>query len=188
MRMLRLMTPHTSKLCPSDSGIVGKSGIFRLQHDRAVLNPVAFDGKSAIQQRKHDAAVDRIAGPVDDRNIAGKNARAGHALALDANGEGRRRMLDEQLVKIERTVDIVLGRRRKSPSGRPGHHRYALCGPALDIEKRSDVAPIVRGREVARDVGQPYWQPHYLGPQSRSSPRPCPSPAVILFCAHIRCP
>ena len=36
MRMLRVMTPHTSKLCPSADRHVGKGRIFRLQPHRAV--------------------------------------------------------------------------------------------------------------------------------------------------------
>ena len=58
MRMLRVMTPHTSKRCPSDDRMSAKAGFSACSHDRAVLDPVALDGECAVEQRQHDAAVD----------------------------------------------------------------------------------------------------------------------------------
>ena len=37
------------------------------------------------------------------------NRRPGHALAADPHGEGRGRVLHQQLVEIERPVEIVVG-------------------------------------------------------------------------------
>jgi hypothetical protein len=38
------------------------------------------------------------AGAIDDRAIAGEDAGTGHALALDADREGRGRMLDKKVL------------------------------------------------------------------------------------------
>ena len=119
-----------------------------------------------------------VAGAVDDRDIAGKDAGAGHALALDADREGGGRMLDQQLVKIERPVDIVLGRRRKSRSGRPGHHRHAQRRADLDIDKGGDIALPLRG-QLARQIGD-------CGTGRRTAlvgvPRCRPAPALAPPC------
>jgi MFS family permease len=48
------------------------------------------------------------------RDIAGENPHAGHAFALDAYSEGGGRMLDQQLVEIQRPVDRTAHRRSKN--------------------------------------------------------------------------
>ena len=127
-----------------------------------------------------------VAGAVDDRDIAGKNAGAGHALALDADGEGGGRMLDQQLVEIERPVDVVLGRRRKSRGGRPGHHRHAQRRAALDIDKGGDVARrFFAAANCAGQIGERHRQTHHFGRRSGTTPRPCPAAAMLLSCDHI---
>src|ERR1700751_4113985 len=52
--------PHLETLSVGNPH-VRVSRIFRLQHDRAVFHPIALDREGAIQQRQHDAAVDRLA-------------------------------------------------------------------------------------------------------------------------------
>ena len=50
---------------------------------------------------------------VDNQNVAVEQARIDHEVASEAHKEGRRRMLDQELVEIELAFQIVIGRRRK---------------------------------------------------------------------------
>jgi hypothetical protein len=92
-------------------------------------------------------------------------------VALDADGEGGGRMLDQQLVEIERAVDVILGRRRKPTRGRPRHHRHVLRRPALDIEERGEVARLSDRCQLAGKFGDRHRQPHHLGRRSRTRAR-----------------
>jgi hypothetical protein len=155
-----------------------------LQPYRAVPDPVTLHRERAIDQCQDDVAIDRLAGPVDDRDIAGKDASAGHALALDANRESGGRMLDQQLVEIERPVDIVLGRRRKPAGRRPGHHRDAQRRLALDGEHSRDIAALACPGKPTSEIGERRRQAHHLGRRSRTTPGPCPASASLLSCFH----
>jgi len=116
--------------------------------------------------------------------VAGERLPAPVMLSpLDADGEGRRRMLDQQLVEIERPVDIVLGRRRKirTPPTRPSSARAAPCGSRRRGRRRRRPFFFVPPRACGRIPRAATGNRTTPGPRSRSSPRPCPPPAVILF-------
>ena len=72
--------------------------------------PVALDGEFAVEQRQHDAVVGRRDGTVDDGDVARKKPGADHAFAGEPHGESGGGIDDQQLVEIERTVQIILGR------------------------------------------------------------------------------
>ena len=75
---------------------------------------MTLDGELRVDQGEHDTAVEGRQGAVDDRDITGEKAGPRHALARDPQREGGGRVVDQQLVEIERLVQIVLGRARES--------------------------------------------------------------------------
>ena len=155
-------TPHLEGL-PIPNRDIRKCRVFGLQLDGAIFHPITLDREGTVEQRQHDIAIDGRAGAVDDRDIARKDAGPGHAVALDADSEGRRRMLDQQLVEIEWPVDIVLGRRRKSAGRRPRHHWNAQRRASLDTKEGSGITRFVCRRELARKIGERHRQPHRFG-------------------------
>jgi hypothetical protein len=66
---------------------------------------------------------------------AGEQPDTCHALAGDADGESGGRILDQQIVEIERPVEIVVGGRGKAAGGRGGHQRHGRRLPRLDREE-----------------------------------------------------
>ena len=51
---------------------------------------------------------------VDDGDVAGKDARAGHRIAVHAHREGGRRVRREVAVQVDLLFYVVIGRRRES--------------------------------------------------------------------------
>jgi hypothetical protein len=93
----------------------------------------------SMTQRQHDAAGRGFDGAVDHGDVAGKETGAGHALARKADGGGRRRIADEELVEVERPVEIVVGRRREAVGGGAAYKRDGLDAGGLDVQESVDV-------------------------------------------------
>jgi len=62
-----------------------------------------------------------------------------------------------------RSIDVVLGRRRKSAGGSPGHHRHAQRRLAVDSEYSRDIAALACLDKLAGEIGERRRQAHYLG-------------------------
>ena len=80
------------------------------QDDGRATAPVTLHGKFAVEQCQHDAVVGRRDGAIDHGDVAWKKPGADHAFAGEPHGEGGGGIDDQQLVEVERTVQIILGR------------------------------------------------------------------------------
>src|SRR5579884_497992 len=89
---------------------VGKVRVLGFEYDPAVARAVALDGEFAVEQGQHDAPGRRFERAVDDGDVAREQTGADHAVAGEADREGGGRVADQQLVEIERTVEVVVGR------------------------------------------------------------------------------
>jgi hypothetical protein len=116
--------------------------IFRvlgLEPDARASFAIALDGEFPGQQRQHDRPIDGRARTVDDRDVAGKQPGARHAFAGDADSEGGGRVFDQQIVEVERPVEIVVGGRGKAAGGGCCHQRHRRGLADLDGQERFDV-------------------------------------------------
>jgi hypothetical protein len=122
-----------------------EAGILRRQDDDSAPAPVALDGEFAVEQCQHDAVVGRRDRPIDHGDITWKKPDADHAFAGESHGERGGGIGDQQFVEIERTVEIILGRRGEAALDDDAgeRHRHAVAG--LHVEKFIDVA----GAQVA---------------------------------------
>lgn len=93
-------------------GPVGR--VLGREKEPAVKAAKPFDRQVAVHGRDDDAAGPGLHGPVHHQDVAGVDARAGHGITAGPDVEGGGRVLDAQLVEVERLVQVVLGRARKS--------------------------------------------------------------------------
>jgi hypothetical protein len=72
------------------------------------------------------------------------------------------RVADQQLVKIERPLEVIIGRQREPAGIRAFDKAYGLCSAGLDIEKPVDVAgPQASLAQPARELGNRHRQPDH---------------------------
>jgi hypothetical protein len=69
--------------------------VFGLQSDARSSLAIALDGELPTKQRQDDRTVDGVSRSIDDRDVARKQPGARHACG---------RILDQQIVEIERTI------------------------------------------------------------------------------------
>ena len=85
--------------------------------------PVGLHGELAVHAGDDHRAVRWLERAVDDEEVPVLDAGAGHRVALRADEVGRGRPRDQQLVEVERALDILLGGRREPRHDRRGHER-----------------------------------------------------------------
>ena len=173
MRIDFAITPHTSNAEVLGQLDILEGRVFGLEPGARALAAVTLHRELSGQQRQHDRAVDRRAGAIDHGNVARKQSGAGHAFARDPHREGRGRVLDQQLVEIERTVQIVVGRRRKPAGRRRGHQGHRGGPPGRDVEKGIDVScPQRLVGQALRQGRHGQRQTHHPGRLPRRAPHP----------------
>lgn len=118
------------------------------------VEPQPPDQKFALIGRKHDAAASLFSRPVDHENVARKNARIRHGVALDLNEKGRERPAHKDLVERHALV----------PAVRRGRWEAASRG------KREALEQIARGMTADQAYptadGRPAAFPEALGKKS----------------------
>jgi hypothetical protein len=84
----------------------------------------ALQGELTIEDGQHDAPVDGCLAAIDYGDITRKDARINHAVTSHAHGEGRVWVLNQQLVEVERPVQIIICRSRKARRCPAKHQRH----------------------------------------------------------------
>jgi len=92
-------------------------GVGGLEPDAATVAAVGLHGELAVHAGDDHRAVLRLERAVHDQEVAVLHAGAGHRVALRADEVGRGGTRDQQLVEVERPLDVLLGGR-----GEPRHH------------------------------------------------------------------
>ena len=110
-------------------GIHANRLVFRVrghQPGATLLEPHALDRELPVDVADGDAAVIRGHRTIDDEQVAIADAVPGHAVARDAHEEGRGGVVDKLPIQIQRSIEKVVGRRRKA-----GLHLAARHGDLL---------------------------------------------------------
>src|SRR5690606_39912929 len=86
-----------------------EEGVLRDEPDRPPAYADLLDGQLAVQRRHDDVPALRLDGPIHHQHVARVDARTHHRLALDGDEVSGDRVLDDELVEVERLVDVVVG-------------------------------------------------------------------------------
>ena len=105
--------------------------IFRIRGHKpgaTLFEPDTLDGELPIDVADGDAAIIRGHRTIDDEQVAVADAVPGHAVARDAHEEGRGGVVDKLPIQIQRSIEKVVGWRRKSRLDISSGNRKFLTG------------------------------------------------------------
>ena len=92
----------------------GVAGISRAELDQPALLEEAFDGQLAVQDRDDDIVVLRLQRAVHDQEVTIVQSGALHGVAGQADIERGGWVMDQELMKVEVAVQVIVGGRRES--------------------------------------------------------------------------
>ena len=109
-----------------------------------LFEPHALDCEFTVDVADGNAAVVGVDRPVDDEQVAVADAVAGHAVARHTHEEGRRGVVDQLAVQVERSVEEVVGRRGEArPDGAARHGKLLPRGEVGSVEGQGLVSLFV---------------------------------------------
>ena len=112
-----------------DVGIVGALG---LQTDTLAVLDQPFHGQLAVDHRDHHLAAGRLQGPVHHQDVVVVDADSDHGVACHPDKEGGGWIGHHELVEVELSLDIVLGRAWKAGGNATGEKRAFQLALAVE--------------------------------------------------------
>ena len=100
----------------------------RQQRDAPSVDPHPLERELPVEEADRDAAIIRGHRTIDDEQVAVADAVPGHAVARDAHEEGRGGVVDKLPIQIQRSIEKVVGWRRKSRLDISSGNRKFLTG------------------------------------------------------------